>query len=137
MLITNGNNGFIPEPHYLVSDWSDKHRLLSGKSSAEPGQWKTARTPYLKEVMDELSTSSPTQRIVFMKGAQVGGTECGNNWIGYVIHIAPGPMMAVSPTVDLAKRNSKQRIRTRRGKCLWIGSYVRLQMEKIGGILGR
>jgi phage terminase large subunit GpA-like protein len=102
--------GFVPELHYLVSTWSDKHRLLSGKSSAEPGQWKTARTPYLKEIMDELSTSSSTQRIVFMKGAQVGGTECGNNWIGYVIHIAPGPMMAVSPTVDLAKRNSKQRI---------------------------
>nr|WP_301335664.1 hypothetical protein [Endozoicomonas ascidiicola] len=20
-----------------------------------------------------------------MKGAQVGGTECGNNWLGYVI----------------------------------------------------
>ena len=103
-------SGFVPEPHYLVSDWSDKHRLLSGKSSAEPGEWKTARTPYLKEIMDALSTSSPVQRIVFMKGAQVGGTECGNNWIGYVIHIAPGPMMAVSPTVELAKRNSKQRI---------------------------
>jgi phage terminase large subunit GpA-like protein len=27
-----------------------------------------------------------------------------------VIHQAPGPMMAVSPTVELAKRNSKQRI---------------------------
>jgi phage terminase large subunit GpA-like protein len=36
--------------------------------------------------------------------------ECGNCWIGYVIHQAPGPMMAVSPTVELAKRNSKQRI---------------------------
>jgi phage terminase large subunit GpA-like protein len=72
--------------------------------------WKTSRTPYLKEIMDQLSTSSPTQRIVFMKGAQIGGTEAGNNWIGYIIHIAPGPMMAVSPTVDLAKRNSKQRI---------------------------
>jgi phage terminase large subunit GpA-like protein len=45
-----------------------------------------------------------------MKGAQIGGTECGNCWIGYVIHQAPGPMMAVSPTVELAKRNSKQRI---------------------------
>jgi Phage terminase large subunit (GpA) len=48
--------------------------------------------------------------VVFMKGAQVGGTECGNNWIGYVIHLAPGPMMAVAPTVEMAKRNSKQRI---------------------------
>jgi hypothetical protein len=34
----------------------------------------------------------------------------GNNWIGYVIHMAPGPMMAVSPTVEMAKRNSRQRI---------------------------
>ena len=101
---------FTPEPHYDVADWADRYRLLSGKSSAEPGEWKTARTPYLKEVMNQLSTSSPAQRIVFMKGAQVGGTEAGNNWIGYIIHMAPGPMMAVSPTVELAKRNSKQRI---------------------------
>lgn len=101
---------FIPEEYYLVSEWADKYRLLSGKSSAEPGLWKTSRTPYLKEIMDQLSTSNPAQRIVFMKGAQIGGTEAGNNWIGYIIHIAPGPMMAVSPTVDLAKRNSKQRI---------------------------
>lgn len=34
----------------------------------------------------------------------------GSNWIGYVIHHAPGPMMAVWPTVEMAKRNSKQRI---------------------------
>ncbi len=45
-----------------------------------------------------------------MKGAQVGGTECGNNWFGYVIHHTPGPMMYVLPTLDMAKRTSKQRI---------------------------
>lgn len=45
-----------------------------------------------------------------MKGVQLGGSECGNNWIGYCIHLAPGPMMAVSPTVEMAKRHSKQRI---------------------------
>jgi hypothetical protein len=53
---------------------------------------------------------SPIERTVFMKGAQIGGTECGNNWMGYIIHQAPGPMMAVQPTVEMAKRNSKQRI---------------------------
>jgi phage terminase large subunit GpA-like protein len=84
--------------------------LLSAKSAAEPGRWRTARTPYLKEIMDKLSPVAAEQRIVFMKGSQVGGTECGNNWIGYVIHIAPGPMMAVAPTVELAKRHSKQRV---------------------------
>jgi hypothetical protein len=56
--------------------------------------------------MDCLSPSSPVQRVALMKGAQIGGTECGNCWIGYVIHQAPGPMMAVAPTVELAKRNS-------------------------------
>ena len=101
---------FYPDRHYNVADWADKYRMLSSKSAAEPGEWKTSRTPYLEEVMNSLSSSSPAQRIVFMKGAQVGGTEAGNNWIGYVIHMAPGPMMAVSPTVELAKRNSKQRI---------------------------
>ena len=45
-----------------------------------------------------------------MKAAQVGATEAGNNWIGFAIHQAPGPMLAVQPTVELAKRNSRQRI---------------------------
>jgi phage terminase large subunit GpA-like protein len=103
-------SGLTPESFLAVSEWADRYRMLSSKSAAEPGRWRTSRTPYLQEIMDNLSPHSPVQRIVFMKGAQIGGTECGNNWIGYVIHMAPGPMMAVSPTVELAKRNSKQRI---------------------------
>ena len=84
--------------------------MLSGRASAEPGRYRTARTPYMREIMDALSPGHPTQRIVFMKAAQVGATEAGNNWIGFVIHQAPGPMLAVQPTVELAKRNSRQRI---------------------------
>ena len=64
----------------------------------------------MAEIMDRLSPGDPTQRIVFMKAAQVGATEAGNNWIGFAIHQAPGPMLAVQPTVELAKRNSRQRI---------------------------
>lgn len=104
-------NGFTPDPRLTISEWADKHRVLAQRASAEPGQWATARTPYLKEIMDSLSANSPIEEVIFMKGSQVGGTECGNNWIGYVIDYAPGPMMAVQPTVDLAKRNSKQRIK--------------------------
>jgi len=103
-------SGLTPESFLAVSEWADRYRMLSSKSAAEPGRWRTSRTPYLKQIMDNLSPHSPVQRIIFMKGAQIGGTECGNNWIGYVIHMAPGPMMAVAPTVELAKRNSKQRI---------------------------
>jgi phage terminase large subunit GpA-like protein len=101
-------DGLKPDPLLTVSEWADRYRVLSQRASSEPGRWRTERTPYLREIMDCLSPSSPVQRVALMKGAQIGGTECGNCWIGYVIHQAPGPMMAVSPTVELAKRNSKQ-----------------------------
>lgn len=102
--------GLTPDPLLTVSEWSDRHRMLSSKASAEPGRWRTNRTPYLKAIMDCLSPASPVERVVFMKAAQLGATEMGSNWIGYVINHAPGPMMAVWPTVEMAKRNSKQRI---------------------------
>ena len=102
--------GLTPDPDLTVSEWADRHRMLSGRASAEPGRYRTVRTPYMREIMDRLSPGDPTQRIVFMKAAQVGATEAGNNWIGFAIHQAPGPMLAVQPTVELAKRNSRQRI---------------------------
>lgn len=99
-----------PDPRLTVSEWADAHRVLSPKGSAEPGRWATARTPYLREVMDCLAPRSPIERVVLMKGTQLGGTEAGNNWIGYVIDRVPGPMLAVQPTLDIAKRWSRQRI---------------------------
>ncbi|WP_274789799.1 phage terminase large subunit family protein [Roseovarius tolerans] len=102
--------GLRPDPDLTVSEWADRHRKLSSRASAEPGQYRTVRTPYMGEIMDRLSPGDPTQRVVFMKAAQVGATEAGNNWIGFAIHQAPGPMLAVQPTVELAKRNSRQRI---------------------------
>lgn len=104
------SEGLKPDPILTVSQWADKHRILSQVSAAEPGRWRTSRTPYLREVMDNLSSTSPMQEIVYMKGTQVGGTECGNNWTGYVIDHVPGPMMWVLPRVDDAKKNSKIRL---------------------------
>ena len=102
--------GWAAEPLQTLSEWADEHRVLSGKSSAEAGRWRTSRTPYLRGIMDALSATSPIQRVVFMKGAQIGGTEVGNNWIGYIIHRCPAPVLMVQPTVMIAQRVSKQRI---------------------------
>lgn len=93
-----------------VSEWADSYRQLSGKASAEPGPWRTSRTPYLKEPMDCLSASSPIQRVVLMFGAQLGKTELGTNWLGYIIHHVPAPILLVQPTVEMAKRLSRQRL---------------------------
>ena len=103
-------DGLTPDPRLSVSEWADRHRVLAARASAEPGRYRTARTPYMRAIMDALSPTDPARRVVFMKAAQVGATEAGNNWIGFVVHQAPGPMLAVQPTVELAKRNSRQRI---------------------------
>lgn len=84
--------------------------MLSGRATPEPGRWRTARTPYLAEPMACLSAASPIRRVVVMKGAQVGFTEAAMNWLGYVIDQVPGPFLFVQPTVDLAKRLSRQRL---------------------------
>src|SRR6056297_2025923 len=109
-LLRAWGRGLTPDPWLTVSEWSDTHRWLSSRASAEPGRYRTERTPYMRAIMDALSPGDPIQRVVFMKAAQVGATEAGNNWIGFVIHHAPGPMLAVQPTVELAKRNSRQRV---------------------------
>jgi len=102
--------GLAPDPDLTVSEWADTYRMLSKKAAAEAGLWRTERTPYLKEVMDELSPNSPTKRIVFQKASQIGGSECGFNWLGYIIWNGGGPTLAVMPTEDLAEKISKQRI---------------------------
>ncbi len=102
--------GLQPDADLTVSEWADQYRMLASRASAEPGRYRTSRTPYMREIMDALSPNHAAQRVVFMKAAQVGATEAGNNMIGFVIAHAPGPMLAVQPTVELAKRNSRQRI---------------------------
>jgi phage terminase large subunit GpA-like protein len=68
-------DGLRPDPSLTVSAWADRHRVLSPRGANEAGPWRTSRTPYLKEIMDHLSPSHPCQRVVFMKGAQTGGSR--------------------------------------------------------------
>ncbi len=104
------SEGIRPDPQITVSEWADRYRRLPQKSSAEPGPWRTSRTPYLREIMDSLSATSTVEEVVFMKGAQIGGSEAILNCLGYLIDHSPGPAMIVQPTVELAQRFSKQRI---------------------------
>ena len=103
-------DGFKPDPLLTVSEWADAHRYLSQSSSAEPGRWRTDRTPYLREIMDELSPSSPIEIVVLRFGVQLGKTETGNNFIGYIIDYAPGPSMFVTADKEMAELNMELRV---------------------------
>ena len=101
--------GLEAEPQLTVSEWADRHRVLP-TANAEPGPWRTDRVPYLREIMDALSTSLPIERVVFMNGAQTGGTAAALNAIGYWIAHAPGIILTVWPSIDMVRRNSRIRI---------------------------
>lgn len=103
--------GLQPDPNITVTEWAEQDRILPQKGSSEPGRYRVSRTPYNREIMDCLSPSSGYERVVYMKCAQTsGGTEVGLNWIGHTIQISPAPMLMVQPTVEVAKRVSKQRL---------------------------
>ncbi|MDR2805834.1 MAG: phage terminase large subunit family protein [Dysgonamonadaceae bacterium] len=103
-------DGLRPVSRITVSEWADKYRYLSPISSAEPGKYRTDRTPYMRKIMDCLSYTESYKRIVFMKSAQTGGSEAAINFIGYVIHINPAPIMMVQPNEDMYRKVSKGRI---------------------------
>lgn len=88
---------FRPPEDLSVSQWCDRHRYLSERFSRQPGMWRTAFTPYLREPLD--ATADPhVQVMVFIKASRVGGTEWLNNTIAYTADADPLPMMYVQPT---------------------------------------
>lgn len=102
-------SGFKPPENLTVSEWADKRRRLSPEASAEPGPWRTSRTPYLKEPMDAF-TDPKVKRIVLVSASQVGKSELLNNIIGYIIDEDPGSILFIHPTTIDAKEYSKLRI---------------------------
>ena len=103
--------GLQPPPDLGVSDWADAERILTRRSSAEPGPWRTDRVPYLREPMDCLNPSNPIKRVVMVFGSQSAKTEAGLNWLGRSIVLDPGPFLVVFPTISFAKRQVRQRLK--------------------------
>jgi phage terminase large subunit GpA-like protein len=102
--------GWRPEPRFSVSTWADEHRVLGNRAGRAATHWRTSTTPYLREIMDSLGPRSPARRVVVMSGSQLGKTETGLNWLGFIMHHSPGPILALRPTVDEARRFSRQRL---------------------------
>lgn len=103
-------DGLRPDPDHTVTSWAEENVILSSASAAEPGPYRVSRTPYAREIQDCLSPHYPTNRVVFIKGTQIGGTQIGLNAIGFYIAHSPCPIMFIQKTVDSVKRVSKQRI---------------------------
>lgn len=100
---------FKPAPRMTTTQWADSFRFLSAESSAEVGKYSSDRAPYQKGPMDALSDPR-TREVVMMFASQTGKTEIINNFVGKRIHLEPGPMLVVQPTLPMADAWSKDRL---------------------------
>lgn len=99
-------NGVRPDPNLPVNEWADRYMILPTGKSAEPGPYRTDRTPYARQIMRRLSPGDPTKRVVVMGPSQLLKTQVALNFIGSIIHQAPGNLLVLLPTGNLAKRVS-------------------------------
>lgn len=98
-----------PPPKLTISEWADQRRKLSSENAAEPGQWRTDRAPYQREIMDSV-TDPRIEKVIVESSSQVGKSEIINNVIGYYIDVDPGPLLMIQPTIEIAQDYSKRRI---------------------------
>lgn len=122
-----------PEERLSVWAWAERNRVLSSKASAEPGPYRTDRVPYAREIQEALSAASDVQRVVVVKGSQLGFSELANNFVGYVMDQAPGPTLLVLPTLELAQRYSRQRLAPMIAESAALKAKVRESREKDSG----
>lgn len=98
-----------PPELLTVAEWADRSRVMPGKSGAQQGPWRTARVPYLREILDAFA--DPTvERITLRKSTQVGGTECLINVCGYFADQDPQPIVLVVPREKDAEQMMRRRL---------------------------
>ncbi len=94
-----------------VSEWAAMKRYLPIGTTSIPGPWRNEVTPYLVEIMDCFSETSPVKKVAVMKGRRLGFTVgVGENWFGYIIDVVPGPTLFVSGDKDMAETVVELRI---------------------------
>lgn len=99
--------GLQPDPDLWVDEWADEYmRIPRETGAAEPGPYRTERTPYAREPMRCLSPGHPARRVVTMVASQLMKTQIALNWIGGCIHMAPANILMLLPSLGLAKRVS-------------------------------
>ncbi|WP_404937077.1 phage terminase large subunit family protein [Pseudomonas sp. JDS08PS003] len=101
--------GLQPDPDVWIDEWADEYmRIPRDTGAAEPGQYRTSRTPYAREPMRCLSPAHPCKRVVTMVASQLMKTQIALNWIGGLIHMAPSNILTLLPSLGLAKRVSSR-----------------------------
>jgi len=104
--------GFTPKEVPPIKIWCDENIVLDTKETTLAGNYDSNITPYLDEVYEIMHPDHELQECDFMKGTQLGLTTLAKNCVAYRAVCDPCSMLYVLPTLELARRFSKQRITT-------------------------
>lgn len=133
VILKTAIGALTPPERLSVSDWADRYRILPTSGAAEAGQWRTARTPYLKTIMDCLSSDHPARRIVFMKSVQIGASEALLNAVGHFIATERAPLLIVQPSHEMAQRFSQQRLAPMIADCPQLSALIKPARSRDSG----
>jgi len=96
-------------PPQTISGYVEGKRVLP-PSTPFPGLWENSRTPYLVEVMDNMSPYSPVVYTDILKGCQLGVTAAAENVIAYWSDANPAEILYVSGTQMLLLKWATKRL---------------------------
>lgn len=97
-----------PPPDRTPDEWADRERILP-PGSAEPGPFRSARTPYMTEIV-RAAVSAAYDKVVAALGSQMGKTEGVFNVIGHRLQDDPAPVLYIGPTQKLVESYSESRV---------------------------
>lgn len=113
--------------------WADQNIVLTSENSVEPGKWSTSRTPYLREILENLSPTSPVREIIFAKGVQIGATASGLICMLTYVDTDPCGIMYVLPTIEVCEAFSKDKLQPMIDNCAALSSKIRSARDRDSG----
>lgn len=114
-----GFQAYLERPVFRLKRKAERLLPMAGGRTSETFR---RRIVEIREVMSVpvrcISVDSDSRLYLCGQGMiPTHNTEAGLNWIGYALDQVPCPMLLVQPTVEMAKRASKQRIDTLINDC--------------------
>jgi phage terminase large subunit GpA-like protein len=99
------SRGVEPDPDLPMDEWADLHMIVpKSTGAAEPGPYRTARTPHARQVMRCLSSAHPCKRVAVKGASQMLKTQVALNFLGERVHQRPKNFLWLVPTGKLHKR---------------------------------
>jgi phage terminase large subunit GpA-like protein len=97
--------GMEPDPNLSVDEWADEFGVVPKETgAAEPGKYRTSRTPHARMPMRCLSAGHPCKRVVVEGASQMLKTQVALHFLGETVHQRPSNFLWIVPTGKLHKR---------------------------------